>query len=207
MKVCIFIMALAISFSSFGASVSVPKFEIYILLNTSEYELDFKLEMACRYEKFVIGDSAQYEYKTKTVPLNITKKKINDIESIVTIKNESKRILELTGFFKSNKECQTYLEFFIKSKLYSIGWANQFHRPIRLGLFKQSRREEFKNFDIKKWTDLISNKKLSFLFRPVGSQVNMSFAIDDIKAPGMSSYLRQSVAKDPRTGMPFALKR
>jgi hypothetical protein len=206
MKFFIFIMTMALSLSSFSASITIPKFELEVLLNSDEYELDFKLEMACRYEKFIIGDSAQYEYKTEIVPLVITEKKNDLSESVFTIKNRQKRKLELTGIFRNNKECQTYLQFFIKSKLFSIGWANQFHRPIRLGFFEHSRRSEFKTFDIQKWTDLISNKKLSFLFKPVGSQVNMSFALDDIKPPGMSSYLRQSVAQDPKTGMPFLLK-
>ena len=162
--------------------------------------------MACRYEKFVIGDSSEYEYIYEEVPLKIKTKTLTDNTELVTLSNESNRVLKLDGWFKSGKECQTLQNFFLKSKLYSIGWANQFNRPIRLGLFEHSRLEEFKVYDVPGLKDLINNKSLGFTYKPSYNQVNIRFTIDGIPLLDMSTYLRTSAYMNPGTQMPWPLR-
>ena len=207
MKLSIYIVALLCTFSIQAASVTVDKFDLEFYLDETKYELDFSLEMACRYEKFVISDSSEYEYFTKKVPLKVTSKKITRNESLITVSNKSRAFLKLDGIFRSNKQCQTYLNFFIKSKIYSIGWADLYHRPIRLGVFEHSRLEDYKTFDINALKDIFENKKVSFNYKESSRQFNVRLAFDDISTTGMSTYLSSSVAKDPKTGKPFKLKK
>ncbi len=205
MKKLISIISLFTCSISFAASVTVNPFELEFYLESDSYEVDFELEMACRYEKFVIGDSAKFEYKFEKVPLLIEQEKMGNNLTKITLQNVSKRKLNLDGYFRSNKECQTIKRFFLKSKLYSIGWANQFHRPIRLGIYAQSRLAETKTFNIQKLVDEIGNKELGFIYRPVANQVNIRFAFDRIQSTGMSSYLMGTAYQDPSTRMPWPL--
>lgn len=207
MKKLILLFGLLLSQSIFAASVTVEKFNLEFLLDTSEYELDFELTMACRYEKFVFSDSSQYSYTYKTVPLKITKKKLSSDTSLIRVSNPRDQKLVLNGMFKSGKQCQTYMNFFFKSKKYATGWANRLDRPIRLGVFEHSRLEEYKTFDIDSLRDTFENKKVSFFFKPVSSQVNVRLAFDDLPTRGMSTYLSTSTAKDKKTNMPFRLKK
>lgn len=201
-----FIVLISVS-SSYAASITVQPFKIKFLINTNEYELDFKLQMACRYEKFVIGDSSEYEYKFKDVPLLLKAQKINSEISEITFENKVQRELEVKGFFKPNKACQTITEFFIKSKLYSIGWANQYNRAIKLGIYKQSRLSEVQYFDSKVYNDLFSYKELGFIYNNRSSQTYVKFAIDAVAYDSMSTFARIMVPLDPNTNKPYLLKK
>jgi len=207
MKTALVLLFLALSSSSLAASVTVRAFDLNFTMDTKAYELDIELEMACRYEKFVFSDSSEYEYTYKKVPLKITKRKVAGSLSEITVSNLKTRKHTMTGMFKSNKECQTYLNFFVKDKRYAVGWAGQFDRPIRLGIFEHSRLAEDKYFDIDKLRDQVEDKKVSFNYKPVGRQVNVRLAFDDISTTGMSTYLSQSVAADQKTGMPYLLQK
>jgi hypothetical protein len=207
MKKLVLLLCILSTHSVLAASVTVEQFNLDFLMDTSEYEVDFELTMACRYEKFVISDSSEYEYTYKKVPLKITKKKLDRNTSRVRVSNTRDQKLVLKGMFKSNKECQTYLEFFFKSKKYSVGWANQFDRPIRLGVFEHSRLAEYKTFDINALRDTFENKLVSFIYKPVSSQVNVRLGFDNLPSRGMSSYLSMSTAIDKNTNMPYRLKK
>lgn len=206
MKTSLLVLIFLSSFNLYAATVTVEPFELEFTMNTKAYELDFELTMACRYEKLVWSDSSQYNYKYKEVPLKIKTKKISNNESIIIVSNKSRQTLSETGYFRSNKGCQTYLNFFVKDKLYSIGWANQFHRPIRLGVFEHSRVEVNSVFDINKLKDIFENKKVHFNYKYVGRQVNVRLAFDGVSTTGMSTYLSQSVAGNSETEMPYPLK-
>ncbi|WP_127714354.1 hypothetical protein [Halobacteriovorax sp. HLS] len=207
MKLLSLILVFILSIATQAASVTVEKFDLDFYLDETKYEIDFSLEMACRYEKFVISDSSEYEYITREVPLTIKKKKITNTETLVTISNKNKAFLKLDGIFRSNKQCQTYLNFFIKSKIYSIGWANQYHRPIRLGVFEHSRLEAYKVFDIDALKDIFEDKKVSFNYKESSVQFNVRLAFDGVSTTGTSTYLSTSVAKDPKTSRPYKLKK
>jgi hypothetical protein len=208
MKLLLLLLLSITSTASLAASITVNPFDLKFTMNTDAYELDFSLEMACRYEKFVISDSAQYEYIYEKVPLQITVKNIaGSEESQITVSNSQKRKLKLSGYFKSGKECQTYLHFFVNDKIYASGWANRLDRPIRLGHFEHSRLAEEKIFDFNKLNDYMGNKKISFNYRSTGRQVNIRFAFDDVSTTGMSSYLSQSAAENPETQMPYRLQK
>jgi hypothetical protein len=208
MKFSLLFLLFIYSASSSAASVTINSFNLDFTMDTDAYELDFSLEMACRYEKFVISDSSQYEYIYEKVPLKITATKIAGSSlSAITVSNTQKRKLKISGYFKSGKECQTYLQFFVKDKIYATGWANQFSRPIRLGHFDHSRLAEEKTFNFNKLNDYMGNKKISFNYKATGRQINVRFAFDDVSTTSMSSYLSRSTAEDPKTGMPYLLQK
>jgi hypothetical protein len=191
---------------SFGASITVEPFSIKFLLDTESYAPDFKLEMACRYEKFVIGDSAKFEYKFKEVPLIIKEKILINGLVEIELTNNKKRFLEVTGYFKTGKECQTITELFLKSKVYSIGWANQFNRPIRLGIYKQSNLSETQYYDSQKYKDLFGNKELGFIYSDLPSQTYVKFSIGKIPYESMNTYARMMVPLNPETKKPYLIK-
>ncbi len=205
MKTIFFISFLFISNLASAASIVVNPFEIKFLMDVDSYELDFELTMVCRYEKWEWGDSAKYEYTYKEVPLKFTKKKIKDNLWEIALINRERESLKLSGIFKSGKECQTYQNFFLVSKKYSKGWANQFHSPLRYGLFEYSRLSENKVYNENIVRDIIENKELGFVYTPHSSQVNIRLSVDGIGIEGMSSYLFGSASVNPNTGMPWPL--
>lgn len=205
MKYLSCITLLLFSFSSFSASVSVMPFSFVFYAKNDSYEVDFKLKMACRYEKFIVSDSSQYEYFYEEVPLIVEQIELINGLTKFTIKNTQNRKLNLGGFFRNNKECQTIQNFFLISKKYSIGWANRFDRPIRLGLYEQSRLEQEKVFNIQKIYSKINNKELGFIYMPTGFQVNIRFGFNRVSSTGMSSYLSTTAYENKETGMPYPL--
>lgn len=206
MKILTTLLCTFMTSLSFAASVTVPAFDIDFHLDKDAYQIDFELEMACRYEKFVISDSAQFEYTYKKVPLTIKFLETQNGLTRVRLENQSEQKHKLTGFFKSNKQCQTYMNFFLIDRKYATGWANQMDRPIRLGIFEHSRLQEEKTFDVQKLKNLIEEKKLSFNYKDVGSQINVKFAFDDIPSRSMSTYMGRSTARNPETQMPYPLQ-
>ena len=206
MNKVILITLMLFSLNGFTASVTVAPFDLRVLVDTSHYDLEVELTMACRYEKLVISDSAEYEYKHLPVKLQIKEEKLTNGLSEVRIINSKKRILEQTEWYRSNKGCQTYFELFLKDKIYTTGFFNEFSRPIRLGFLEHSRVKEVSEFDLNWLFDTFNNKKLSFNYKNNGYSVNTRFALDDISTTELSTFLYMNVALDEETGMPYRLQ-
>ena len=190
-----------------AASITVEPFKINFFVNDQAYELDFKITLACRYEKFVFGDSAQYEYKYKELPIAIAQNKISS--SITHFSMSLNKLVkhELTGYFKHNKECQSIIELFLIDKKYSTGFLNDFKRPIKLGFYKQTRLEEFKSFEIEHIKNLLENKVYGFKYDPGYNNLWVYLTSDGEIVNRMSTFARMQVAKDPQTDMPFKIKK
>ncbi|MFT6633250.1 MAG: hypothetical protein ACJAS4_003220 [Bacteriovoracaceae bacterium] len=208
MKLIVALFAILPFSYSFGASITVEPFSVKFFLDNEAFIPDFKIQMACRYEKFVIGDSAKFEYKFEDVPLIIKETKLSNGLIELELINSKRRFLELTGYFKTNKECQTTTEFFLKSKIYSIGWANQFHRAIRLGIYKSSNLSENQSYDIQFYKDLFEDKELGFIYSGnLPTQTYVKFSIGKLPYESMSTYARMMVPLDPETKKPYLIKK
>ncbi len=199
------LMALMISYSAFAASVTVPKFEIKFLIDDSLYDISFKLTLACRYEKFVISDSAQYHYEFQDVEFDFKKKKLASGLTEVRFINSRVQKLEMRRPYFADKECQTMEKFYISSKKYRSGYGSvDKPRKITLGVFNHSRFAEFKTFEVEHYRNLFEGKELSFIMEP-GYRTYFAFALDGEIFDRMSFYARIHVPNDPDTGLPYEL--
>ena len=205
LKNFIFIL-LFFSFNSFAAEVVLKPFEIEFEVEKDSYQLDFELKLMCRYEKWVISDSAEYEYKYQTIPLSIQKTVRNDKEIIKLSVNKTYK-LKQDEWYRSTKTCGYIQNFYLKSKKYAVGWANQYNRPIKLGFYDHSHMKEYIEYPAEKLKDQINGREVGFhYFNAGGNQISIKLAIDKKPLPGISGSIRTSAYLNPETGMPWALR-
>ncbi len=199
------ILMILMTSATFAASVTVPKFEIRFLLDESLYKLDFTLKMACMREKFVISDSAQYEYKTQTAEIVFKRKKLkNGLTEFIFSSPRTQKVTMRNSWY-SEAECRTYENFYLVSRKYRSGYGSvDKPRAIKLGIFEHTDTETTKFFDVDGYRDLLEEKELHFVYKE-GYRVRVSFAIDGEIYDRMGFYSSTSVAADPDTGMPYEL--
>ena len=190
-----------------AATVKVEPFEFKFLVAENSYDINFSLELMCRFEKTVFGDSAKFEYKYKEVPLSVSKINRGTELVEVTITNPSLLTLSQTEWYRSNKECGYIQKFYLTSRLYSIGWADQFDRAIELGLYEYSRLDENAVYPIKKLKDKIENKELGFTYRAVYNQVNIKFSIERTPVREIGGSLGTTAYRNPESNMPWPLRK
>ena len=201
------IFLLFLTLQSFGAEIIARPFSIDFLMKRDAYELDFKITLACRYEKFVISDSAEYEYIYKELNLQTVFKEENNEYHRVTLSLPNQENLKMTGYFKQNKECQSIITLFLKDKKYTLGYFNDYSRPIRLGFYKQTRLAEFKDFEVETIKDLLEGVVYGFSYTPRYNSVYVTLSRDGKPVDRMSTFARTNAAKDPETNMPFEIKK
>lgn len=195
-----YIVILALCFSSTAATITADAFKFSVLTNTDEYDISADLTLACRYEKFVISDSSEYEVTFKEVPLKITKSK-----NKVTFENQTQVEHEIKGYFKANKGCYAISNFVVKSKKYAVGWANQFDRPISLTIYESSKPMEYASFDANKIIDVVANKSVNFIYKAVGNQVNVKMEFGGVVYNSMSTFANASAYRKTGTNFPYPL--
>ena len=189
---------------SWAAQVRVEPFLTTFFVDIDHYQVEFEMQMMCRYEKFIIGDTAKYEYFFKEVPVNLEVVENQSELSEVRIFLNKKQECKLGGFFKKNKECAFSFKLFLVDKIFAYG-SGLPKRPIKLGVYDSPFFAEdvtFKEQDLEK---LLYNKELSFIYDSNPLQVNVYFSIDGRIYDRMSSYAFAYVARDPQTGMPYRL--
>ncbi len=195
-----FLSLLALSVSSLAATITAQPFKFTVLNNTKDYDISMELTLACRYEKFVISDSSQYEVFFKEVPLKISSK-----NGRTTIENQYPVEHEVTGIFKSNKSCYSISSFIVKSKKYSVGWANQFSRPISLKIYENSPAREYSEFDASELVELVADKEVKFVYKASSNQVIVKMSFDDEVYRSMSTFASTTVYRFEDTNFPHPL--
>lgn len=199
-----FILMFFIIGQASAAQIISEKSQIEFYFLEEDYLLDFDFQLECRYEKIVWSDSSEYVVKTKKVPVSIKKEKIGELTK-VTLSQKNDVSFELTQWYRPTKECSYRAHLFLKSKKYSIGWANQFSRAIKLGESLRGRQLENQIVSLEELFRKINNKELSFGYRPSHSQVHVTFQINNERDFDMSSNKQITVALDKETQMPFPL--
>mgnify|MGYP000114940896 CR=1 FL=1 len=188
----------------FAATTTVNPFTLEFYTPESKHNIEVSLTQSCRYEKIVWGDSAEYYTQYKDVPLKVKNTNLGNGLIKHQYKLTKKQVMKITGMFKPTKECKTELEVKILDSQYSIGWANQYSKPISFLFYDfQSYRPGDSTFNISGIADRVEDKVFSFDYRAVGSQVNTTLLADGVK---VSNLMIVSVALNKKTQMPFRLR-
>lgn len=203
MKITIIIaFALLLPLSSLLAeSITARPFSFELYTTQANMRVSAQLSLTCRYEKLVIGDTAQYHFRSKKIPLEIVKTELgNKTRHLIGLDSEQR--LNLEGIFKPTKECSSNIEVLFVDTKYSVGWASQFDRPIEFSFNTRQSYSDGDTFvDLSKVYEEVDNKTIEFFYKPVPNlQVNIWLYAD-----GEELASPTSAAIDPETGMPFRL--
>lgn len=198
------ICLLLLSVNTFAASTTVNPFNIEFYTNNDTINIKAKLTLTCRYEKMVWGDSAEYYNEYKEIDLKVENRDQRNGLTKHTVSLVRKQYLEVTGIFKPSKGCKSEIKLDLNDANYSIGWANQFSRPISFSFWNfKSYSSEDLVFTPSTLRRQIEDKLFSFKYSPNSSQVNI-FLLED--GERVTSVLGTNAAVNKKTNMPFRLK-
>lgn len=190
--------------SAFAARTIAHPFQIEFSTPKDHLAIKAQLIQSCRYEKIVWSDSAEYYTETKKYDLEQDQMARGD-EILHILSLRKKYELEVRRVFKPTKACLSFIEISFIDKKYSVGWSGQTKRPLLFTLGSSSPyhyQEGESELDISSLSDLISFKKIQFLYHPVRFQVNIWLLADGEKLPVSPT----TSAIDPKTGMPYLLQ-
>jgi len=191
--------------TSFAASIEARPFEFEFTAPQDQFEAKAQLQLSCRYERFVIGDSAEYNTTRKSYDLDIQTTKL-DKRIRYNVSLTSTISHEVTGLFRPNKECAGQVKLNLNDKNYAVGWAGRVGTPISFLIETPSYRynEGHSNLDISEVLNIIENRHVNFRYKPVpGLQVNIWVLFD---GNTHRSLLPTSAAINPDTNAPYLLQ-
>lgn len=186
-----------------ASSTTVHPFSFEFYVMEDRFDVQPQIVVSCRYEKIILGDSAEYYTETKMFNLSIEKSP-NHPNVYYKISLKDKKYLDVKGPFKPTKECMAQLKINFIDKNYVVGWSGQMKRPISFMLKSNDFFKEGDTFaDFSKTIEIIDLKNLDFYYKGVpGLQVNIWMIADGIKLP----LFPVSSAIDDETNMPYRLQ-
>lgn len=186
-----------------AASTVVHPFNMDFYVMENRFSVYPQVILSCRYEKFVIGDSAEYITETKAYDLSMEKSRAGDnIYYKVSLKD--KKSLQVNGAFKPTKECMSELMIKFVDNNYSVGWAGQTKRPISFTLRSHNYFKAGDSLpDFRDMISMIDFKNLDFYYKSVPNlQVNIWMTADGNKLPLSPT----TAAINNETNMPYRLE-
>lgn len=196
---------LFIQAQAFAASIEARPFQFEFTTPKELLDVKAEVELSCRYEKFVIGDSAEYNTTRKSHDLDIKTTKL-DGRTRFQISLNSSLSHKVTGLFRPSKECAGQLKLTLNDKKYAVGWAGKLKTPISFLIKTPAYRynEGHSNLDISEVLDVIENRHVSFRYKSVPNmQVNIWVLFDGNTHP---SLFPTSAAINPKTNKPYLLQ-
>lgn len=209
MKYLIPLSSLLFSFSAHAVMTTAKPFSFEFYAPTNELNFKVSLEQWCRYEIPVWSDSAEFKTKHKVTNLAENQTKLGNGLTRYKYSLNSTQTFEQTGFFKYGKECTSGVKIIVQSAKYSLGWANQFSRPIEFKFLDEmyAYKEYDTTFDAfeDKNIKLFLDNEISFEYKTFagGNQVNVTILSNGKR---MKNSFPQGVLKNPETNMPYNLK-
>lgn len=198
MKTFILLLPLMFGTTIFAAESTVPAFSFSFTMQAKSHTVTGEIVQNCRYEKFVISDSAQYINDYKTYPLKITIKRKGEIEE-VTITNEKERFHKVTGWMKPTKTCSADIKLKIESSIYRA-WLPT--RPIGFQYWSQSHHREYVFWDAQEITNQIEGRHVEFEYVTFGGRQANVYLLTD----GQRDFWPSTSAPiNPETQMPFLI--
>lgn len=185
-------------FEASAADSLVPKFQFSFTMDRGVHVVDGEIVQNCRYEKFVISDSAQYVNDYRTYPLQVEVIS-GEEKDIYTVTNPEYRYHKITGWMKPTKECNALIKLNLKSSRYSA-WLR--HRPIQFTFRSQSPFGQSIVWDVTEISDHLEGHHMSFDYVSIRRvQVNIFLLTDGVR----EYWPPQTAAINPETGMPYQL--
>ncbi|MEE3078888.1 MAG: hypothetical protein VX341_06095 [Bdellovibrionota bacterium] len=187
-----------VSMSIFAADSIIPTFKFSFTMPKDAHHVIGEIVQNCRYEKFVISDSAEYINDYRTYPLKV--KKIEQADNdLFIIENNKRRYHEVTGWYKPTKQCNARIEVKLESAIYRAWIPN---RAISFSFREQDHYKENAYLDISEIYEQLDSNHMTFKYQTNGgNQVNILLLTN-----GANEYWPpQSAAKNPATNMPYLI--
>ena len=183
-----------------AASIKARPFELKFFLEQDHINVNAQLNLTCRHERWVIGDSAVWEMFHLKAPLQVTQSKSGDLR-LMKIALLDEKFLEVKGVFKPSKECKAELEIIFTDSLYASGSHAPYNsRPITLSYEHRDRYQDgHRTFDTSDLDHDINHETLGFRFQ-VLSQVIHVYLENSTRW-----FAHTSVTKNPETSLPYLL--
>ncbi|PIK15218.1 hypothetical protein [Halobacteriovorax sp. JY17] len=186
-----------------AATTTVDPFSFEFFTHESKINVKATLVQSCRYERIVWGDSSEYNTSYNQIPLTLKNTNLRNGLVRHQVSLSTKQVMSVSGAFKPTKGCKSDIKIELVDAIYSVGWANQYSRPINFEFYDiESYRPGNTELDTSKIEDQMGNKTFSYLYTPKSSQVNINLLADGNKLYGFS----KSAAINKKTQMPFKLR-
>ncbi len=189
--------------SAMAASITVPRFEMEFLLQKN-YEVNGKISLACRYEKFVIGDSAEYETfygpEQKLVFKVISEGDFNRVK----LTNNQDLYFEYDRLFKWGKACRASFDVVFSSTKFALGHGSSPDKAVSFKLWKGTYdyEEGDQIYDLNKIGKYLDNTTYSFSETLVGDRYLSVRIFQDGEEADTSPWVEKAYI-NPETGKPF----
>ncbi len=204
-KMILTLIGLSTGLSTFAASITVPKFTLNMDVQTG-YSVSGEIELACRYEKIVFGDSAQFEtfYQTPK-KLTVISKKGAGFNSITLVNNEE-LFFEYDRAFKFGKECRASFKVFFVSNVYALGHGIKPLAPVTFTLWEgfYDYEEGDQEYDLEKMRKYLHQTTYTFTEKMFSNMMHIRILQDGREAK--TSPWVEKAYFDPKTGKPFSPK-
>ncbi len=193
-------------FSIQAASITVHPFELEFDLQEG-YSVDGEVELACRYEKFVFGDSAEFEtfYQApKKLKVKVTKGQgFNKVALI----NQDKLFFEYDGLFKYGKECRASFEVNFVSDHIAKGHGRNPREAVSFKLWKgfYDYEEGEQVYDLDKMKKFLHHTTYTFTQKKFTNLIHIRILQDGREA--QTNPWVEKAYLNPATGKPYPPKK
>lgn len=205
MRVLSFFVLLLSSLTINAASISVAPFQMTMDVQEG-YAITAEIELACRYEKIIFGDSAEFEtfYQTPK-KLKVKTKKIGGMQE-VTLINDSKLYFEYDRLFKYGKECRASFTVNFTSEKYAVGMGMRPYRAVNFKLWKgfYDYQEGDQVYDLSKMEKFLHKTTYTFTQKNFDSMMHIRILQDGREAE--TNPWVETVHYNPATGKPYSPK-
>lgn len=192
-----------ISTQLFAASITVKPFEMELDLQVG-YKIKGEIALACRYEEWVWGDSAQYKtfYQDPTA-LEITEE-VNGDTKRVTIKNTRERYFEYDDWYRSGEECRAYFDILFYSENYAYGYGARPKEPVSFDLTKGFYDYEpgDRTYDLNKIRKYLDQTTYAFIEKRTQDRYLTIWIEQDGREADTNSWVRRAYI-NPETDRPY----
>lgn len=196
------------SINSFAASVTVQPFKMEMEVQKG-YDVRGEIELACRYEKFVLSDSAEYEtFYQSPKKLLINKANIEGTNlNRVTLESKQKLFFEYDNPFRYGKECRVSYKVFFESENYALGHTIRPNKPVTFKLWQgfYDYKEGDQVYDLEKMRKYLDQTTYTFTEKKTSKFIIVRI-LQDGREADTSPWVEKAYL-DPNTGKPYPPKR
>lgn len=198
-------LAYLISSETQAASITVLPFKMTMEVQNG-YQVKAQIDLACRYEKFVLSDSAEYEvFYQEPVQLGVSVKEDQGTGyKKVVLENNQKLYFEYDNPFRYGKECRASYKVFFESENYALGHTIKPKNPVLFTLWQgfYDYQEGNQVYDLEKMRKYLDQTTYSFTENYSPKDFVIIRILQDGREARTSPWVEKAY-KNPKTGRPY----
>ena len=203
-KLILFLVLLCTSVHA--ASITVPKFTLEFDIKKG-YDVSAEVELACRYERLIFGDSAEFETFYQAPKKLKVKVKSSQGLSHIELSNDSQLYFEYDNFFKLGKECRASFKVFFVSQNYALGHSIKPQKAVTFtlweGFYDYEEGDQF--YDVEKMRKYLHNTTYTFKEKVLSDRMHI-YILQDGREANTNPWVETAIF-NPATGKPYPPKK